>query len=72
MDLASHGRAVHLRIHVRRFRCAAVGCPRLIFGEPLADSIAPRAARRTAGLRALSITWGSLLEADPPPAWQGD
>ncbi len=27
MDLPSHGRAVHLRIRVRRFRCAAVSCP---------------------------------------------
>ena len=45
-DLPSHGWAVHLHIQVRRFRCVAVSCPRRIFGEPLADSIAPRAARR--------------------------
>ena len=49
-DLPSHGRAVHLRIQVRRFRCAAIECPRQIFGEPLANDIAPRAARRTARL----------------------
>ena len=34
MDLPSHGRAVHLRVQVRRFRCGNAACPRTIFGEP--------------------------------------
>ncbi len=38
MDLPSHGRAVHLRVRVRRFRCGNAGCPRMIFGEPLATA----------------------------------
>ena len=43
MDLPSHGRIVHLRVEVRRFRCATITCPRQIFGEPLADNVARRA-----------------------------
>ena len=49
-DLPSQGRAVHLRIQIGRFRCVTVSCPRRIFGELLAESIAPRVARRTARL----------------------
>jgi transposase len=64
-DLPSHGRAVHLRIQVRRFRCAVIGCPRLIFGEPLADSIAPRAARRTARLEGVVHHLGIALGGRP-------
>ena len=37
MDLPSHGRAVHLRVQVRRFRCRNAACPRMIFGEALAE-----------------------------------
>ena len=65
MDLPSHGRAVHLRIRVRRFRCASVTCPRRIFGEPLADSIAPRAARRTARLEGVVHHLGIALGGRP-------
>jgi len=64
-DLPSHGRAVHLRIHVRRFRCATITCPRRIFGEPLADSVAPRAARRTARLEGIVHHLGIALGGRP-------
>ncbi len=64
-DLPSHGRAVHLRIQVRRFRCAAVSCPRRIFGEPLTDGIAPRAARRTARLESVVHHLGLALGGRP-------
>ncbi len=64
-DLPSHGRAVHLRIQVRRFRCAAVSCHRRIFGEPLADSIAPRAARRTTRLEGVVHHLGLALGGRP-------
>lgn len=65
MDLPSHGRAVHLHVQVRRFRCATVSCPRRIFGEPLADSIAPRAARRTARLEGIVHHLGLALGGRP-------
>ena len=64
-DLPSHGRAVHLRIQVRRFRCAAASCPRRIFGEPLAESIAPRVARRTARLENVVHHLGLALGGRP-------
>ena len=53
MDLPSHGRAVHLWVRVRRFRCGNAGCRRMIFGEPLAETVAPRAARRTSRLEGI-------------------
>src|SRR3954454_22188159 len=53
MDLPSHGRAVHLQVRVRRFRCGNAGCPRMIFAEPLAETVAPRAARRTSRLEGI-------------------
>ena len=60
-DLPSHGRAVQLRIQVRRLRCAAIACPRQFFGEPLANDIAPRAARRTARLEGVVHHLGIAL-----------
>ena len=65
MDLPSHGRAVHLRIQVRRFRCSNAGCPRVIFGEPLADTVAPRAARRTSRLEGIVHHLGIALGSRP-------
>ena len=65
MDLPSLGRAVHLRVQVRRFRCATMTCPRRIFGEPLADSVAPRAARRTARLETIVHHLGIALGGRP-------
>ena len=65
MDLPSHGRTVHLRVQARRFRCATIICPRRIFGEPLADSVAPRAARRTARLEGIVHHLGIALGGRP-------
>ena len=65
MDPPSHGRAVHLRVHVRRFRCATITCPRRIFGEPLVDSVAPRGARRTARLEGIVHHLGIALGGRP-------
>jgi transposase len=65
MDLPSHGRAVHLRVQVRRFRCATITCPRRIFGEPLADGAAPRGARRTARLEDIVHHLGIALGGRP-------
>ena len=65
MDLPSLGRAVHLRVQVRRFRCATMTCPRRIFGEPLADSVAPRGARRTARLEGIVHHLGIALGGRP-------
>ena len=53
LDLPSHGRAVHLRIQVRRFRCSNRKCQRRIFGEPLSDTTALRGARRTSRLEVI-------------------
>ncbi len=65
LDLPSHGRAVHLRVQVRRFRCGNAACPRRIFGEPLADGIAPRAARRTSRLEGIVCHLGIALGGRP-------
>lgn len=65
MDLPSHGRAVHLRVRVRRFRCGNAGCPRMIFGEPLAETVAPRAARRTSRLEGIVHHLGIALGGRP-------
>lgn len=65
MDLPAHGRAVHLHVQVRRFRCATAACPRRIFGVPLADSVAPRAARRTARLEGIVHHLGLALGGRP-------
>jgi transposase len=65
MDLPSLGRAVHLRVQVRRFRCGTMTCPRRIFGEPLADSVAPRGARRTARLEGIVHHLGIALGGRP-------
>ena len=35
LDLPAHGRSVHVRVQVRRFRCGNAGCPRRIFAEVL-------------------------------------
>ena len=65
LDLPSHGRAVHLHVQVRRFRCGNISCPRRIFGEPLADSVAPRGARRTERLEGIVHHLGIALGGRP-------
>ena len=65
MDLPSHGRAVHLRVRVRRFRCGNTGCLRTIFAEPLGETVAPRAARRTSRLEGIVHHLGIALGGRP-------
>jgi transposase len=56
---------VHLRVRVRRFRCANTACSRRIFGERLADTVAPQAARRTARLEGVVHHLGIALGGRP-------
>jgi transposase len=65
LDLPSHGRAVHLRVQVRRFRCGNRVCSRRIFSEPLPDSVAPRMARRTSRLERIVHYLGVALGGRP-------
>ena len=53
LDLPSHGRAVQVRVAVRRFRCPEPSCRRHIFAERLGDTVAARSARRTSRLEAI-------------------
>jgi transposase len=60
-DLPCHGRPVALRLVVRRFRCAAPGCPRAIFCErlpALLNAHARATARLTDAHRALGFALG--------------
>ncbi len=61
-DAPCAGRAVRLRVQVRRFRCANPACPRRIFAErlaPLAPARARRTARLTATLQRLALALAS-------------
>jgi transposase len=46
-DLPWASLPVHLHLHVRRFLCANVACPRVTFSEPLPEVVAPFARRST-------------------------
>jgi transposase len=65
LDLPIAGRSVHLRVQVRRFRCANLCCTRVIFGEKLADDVAPRGARRTSRLEGIVHHIGIALGGRP-------
>lgn len=65
LDLPSHGHAVHLHVQVRRFRCGNAVCPRQIFGEPLAENVASRGARRTSRLEGIVHHLGVALGGRP-------
>ncbi len=64
-DLPSHGRAVQLRVAVRRFRCTTSGCRRRIFAERLDETVAGRSARRTFRLEAIVHHLGVALGGRP-------
>ena len=68
LDLPSHGRAVQMRVTVRRFRCAEPGCRRRIFAEPLGDAVAGRSARRTSRLESIVHHLGIALGGRPAAA----
>jgi transposase len=66
-DLPCFGRPVILFVHIRRFRCVNVACPRRTFGERLPDIAHPR-ARHTGRLRsahhAIALSLGDNPGAD--------
>src|SRR5579872_3793318 len=62
LDLPSHGRAVQVRVAVRRFRCPVAVCPRQVFTERLDDGVAQRSARRTTRLEAVVHHLGVALD----------
>ena len=68
LDLPSHGRAVQLRIAVRRFRCTEPSCRRRIFAESLGEAIASRSARRTSRLETIVHHLGVALGGRPAAA----
>ena len=68
LDLPSHGRAVQMRVTVRRFRCAEPGCGRRIFAERLGDAVAVRSARRTSRLELIVRHLGIALGGRPAAA----
>src|SRR6202162_3437256 len=68
LDLPSHGRAVQVRVAVRRFRCAEPSCRRQIFAEQLGDAVAGRSARRTFRLEAIVRHLGVALGGRPAAA----
>ena len=68
LDLPSHGRAVQVRVAVRRFRCPEPSCRRRIFAERLGDTVAARSARRTSRLEAIVHHLGIALGGRPAAA----
>ncbi|WP_247882504.1 ISL3 family transposase [Azospirillum sp. TSA2s] len=63
-DLACFGRPMFLLVRVRRFRCAAVACPRRTFAEALSGIALPR-ARQTDRLRVIHRSIGLALGGNP-------
>ena len=68
LDLPSQGRAVQMRVAVRRFRCSDPGCRRRIFAEPLGEAVAGRSAQRTSRLEAIVYHLGIALGGRPAAA----
>jgi transposase len=68
LDLPSQGRAVQMRVAVRRFRCSDPDCRRRIFAEPLGEAVAVRSARRTTRLEAIVHHLGVALGGRPAAA----
>lgn len=68
LDLPSHGRAVQLRLTVRRFRCREPSCGRRIFAESPGNAIASRSARRTSRLETVVHHLGIALGGRPAAA----
>lgn len=62
-DLPLCAQAVHLRLHVRRFRCLNISCVKRTFAELLPDLLLPR-ARRTSRLTRAQREVGLALSAE--------
>ena len=65
LDLPSHGRAVQIRVAVRRFRCISSTCLRRIFVERLAHDVAHKSGRRTCRLEGIIHHLGIALGGRP-------
>jgi transposase len=64
-DLPSHGRAIRIRLLVRRFRCMQTACSTRIFAERLAGDVAPPFSRRTSRLERIVHHLGLSLGGRP-------
>jgi transposase len=64
-DLPSSGRAVQIKVNVRRFRCRQPGCQRCIFVERLGPTITMPFWRRTVRLEGIVHHLGLALGGRP-------
>jgi len=64
-DLPSAGRAVQIKVKVRRFRCNQPDCQRRVFAERLEPTITVPFARRTARLEGIVHHLGVILGGRP-------
>lgn len=64
-DLPSHGRAIRIRLLVRRFRCVQQACATAIFAERFAGGVAPPFSRRTSRLERIVHYLGLSLGGRP-------
>ncbi len=63
-DLPWQGLSVAVQVRARRFRCAAVGCPRRVFAERLPEVARPR-GRQTARLADIQRHIGFAVGGEP-------
>jgi transposase len=63
--LPSHGRAIRIRLLVRRFRCVQQACATAIFAERFAGGVAPPFSRRTSRLERIVHYLGLSLGGRP-------
>ena len=64
-DLPSDGRAVQIKIRVRRFRCSQADCPQRVFAERLEPAVATVLSRRTERLEGIVHHLGLALGGRP-------
>ncbi len=64
-DLPCGGRAVQVKIRVRRFRCSHPDCPRRVFAERLEPSVTAPFSRRTGRLEGIVHHLGLALGGRP-------
>ncbi len=64
-DLPSDGRAVLIKIRVRRFRCRQADCPQRVFAERLEPAVATVLSRRTERLEGIVHHLGLALGGRP-------
>lgn len=64
-DLPAAGRAVRIRLLVRRFRCGTQTCPTRIFAERFGDGVLPVRSRQTAPLECIIHHLGLVLGGRP-------